>query len=223
MTPQDIMDKTFEKAVFGGYDMAAVDDFLNQMRDEFAALQKENATLKAKLKVLANKIEEYRGSEEAMRLALVSAQKVGSQMEAEAKAKSERMVAEAEAKAARLTRDAKLEVANEEARLVEAKRSSAQFLEAMRMICTKQLDFYDHIDLPGGKADDDTVREIQKNVAKAASESASAGPGVDLSREIDKISPKDNDSDSPTRQFTPVNARSFSFDDLRYGGKEEGK
>ena len=117
-----------------------------------------------------------------------------------------------------------------EARLVEAKRSSAQFLEAMRMICTKQLDFYDHIgemkiidDLPGGKADDDTVREIQKNVAKAASESASAGPGVDLSREIDKISPKDNDSDSPTRQFTPVNARSFSFDDLRYGGKEEGK
>ena len=57
MTPQDIMDKTFEKAVFGGYDMAAVDDFLNQMRDEFAALQKENATLKAKLKVLANKIE----------------------------------------------------------------------------------------------------------------------------------------------------------------------
>ena len=29
MTPQDIMDKTFEKAVFGGYDMAAVDDFLN--------------------------------------------------------------------------------------------------------------------------------------------------------------------------------------------------
>ena len=230
MTPQDIMDKTFEKAVFGGYDMAAVDDFLNQMRDEFAALQKENATLKAKLKVLANKIEEYRGSEEAMRLALVSAQKVGSQMEAEAKAKSERMVAEAEAKAARLTRDAKLEVANEEARLVEAKRSSAQFLEAMRMICTKQLDFYDHIgemkiidDLPGGKADDDTVREIQKNVAKAASESASAGSGVDLSREIDKISPKDNDSGSPTRQFTPVNARSFSFDDLRYGGKEEGK
>ena len=85
----------------------------------------------------------------------------------------------------------------------------------------QQVDIID--DLPGGKADDDTVREIQKNVAKAASESASAGPGVDLSREIDKISPKDNDSDSPTRQFTPVNARSFSFDDLRYGGKEEGK
>ena len=80
----------------------------------------------------------------------------------------------------------------------------------------------DH-EVPGGKAADDTVREIQKNVAKAASESASAGPGVDLSREIDKISPKDNDSGSPTRQFTPVNARSFSFDDLRYGGKEEGK
>ena len=82
MTPQDIMDKTFEKAVFGGYDMTAVDDFLNQVRDEIAALQKENATLKTKLKVLATKIEEYRGSEDAMRLALVSAQKTGTQIEA---------------------------------------------------------------------------------------------------------------------------------------------
>ncbi len=28
ITPQDIKEKTFEKALFGGYDMAAVDRFL---------------------------------------------------------------------------------------------------------------------------------------------------------------------------------------------------
>ncbi len=222
MTPQDIMDKTFEKAVFGGYDMTAVDDFLNQVRDEIAALQKENATLKTKLKVLATKIEEYRGSEDAMRLALVSAQKTGTQIEADARARSDMMVAEAEAKAAKIKRDAQLEVANEEARLVEAKRASAQFLESMRLLCTKQLDFLDHLNemkiVGDDSADADTIREIQSGVAKAAQ--AESGEKLDLSREIDSISASAPDNaDAPTRSFTPVNAKSFSFDDLRYGEK----
>ena len=30
MTPQDIRERTFEKAVFGGYDMAGVDDFMEE-------------------------------------------------------------------------------------------------------------------------------------------------------------------------------------------------
>ena len=32
ITPQDIKEKTFEKALFGGYDMAAVDSFLEDMQ-----------------------------------------------------------------------------------------------------------------------------------------------------------------------------------------------
>ena len=74
MTPQDIREKIFEKAVFGGYDMGSVDDFMEEMAAELESAQRESATLKAKMKVLVDKIEEYRASEDAMRMTLLGAE-----------------------------------------------------------------------------------------------------------------------------------------------------
>ena len=88
MTPQDIREKTFEKAMFGGYDMGGVDDFMEEAAAELEAAQRENATLRAKMKVLVDKIEEYRASEDAMRMTLMSAQKLSSQIESEARARA---------------------------------------------------------------------------------------------------------------------------------------
>jgi cell division initiation protein len=42
LSPQNIREKTFEKAVFGGYDMSSVDDFLENVAADFASLQKDN-------------------------------------------------------------------------------------------------------------------------------------------------------------------------------------
>ena len=63
ITPQDIREKTFEKAMFGGYDMGGIDEFLEELANDVAALQKENAVLKGKMKVLVDKVEEYRKNE----------------------------------------------------------------------------------------------------------------------------------------------------------------
>ena len=50
-TPQQIQEQTFSKAVFGGYDMQQVDDFLEPLTDDYIALYKENGVLKAKMKM----------------------------------------------------------------------------------------------------------------------------------------------------------------------------
>lgn len=92
MTPQDIREKTFEKAMFGGYDMAAVQNYQEEVATELANAQKEIAVLKGKMKVLVDKIEEYRASEDAMRLAILSAQKVGKQIEDDAKASADKIL-----------------------------------------------------------------------------------------------------------------------------------
>ena len=141
ITPQDIKEKTFEKALFGGYDMAAVDSFLEEISTDLALLQKENATLKGKMKVLVDKVEEYRGNEDALRMAVVSAQRLGNIIEREAKDKAEAMVAEATAEAERIEREARVEVEMEKARLDEAKKTSAQFVENMELLCNRQLSF----------------------------------------------------------------------------------
>ena len=98
MTPQDIREKTFEKAMFGGYDMAAVQNYQEEVATELANAQKEVAVLKGKMKVLVDKIEEYRASEDAMRLAILSAQKVGKQIEDDAQARADKILGEANAR-----------------------------------------------------------------------------------------------------------------------------
>ena len=46
-TPQEIQEQTFSKAVFGGYDMQQVDDFLEPLTEDYITLYKENSVLKA--------------------------------------------------------------------------------------------------------------------------------------------------------------------------------
>lgn len=214
ITPQDIREKTFEKAVFGGYDMGDVDDFMEQLATDMTALQKENSVLKGKMKVLVDKIEEYRGGEEALRTAILSAQKMGNMIEKESREKSDRIVGDAEAEAERLTRKAREEVETEKARLEAAKRSSAQFIEGMNLLCHKQLEFLARISgadfiknaqrpgspvkSPAPSGDDgseihETVKSIEETVAKAASE-----PVSDVRPDIKRMVTHD---DNPTRTF----------------------
>jgi len=145
ITPQDIKEKTFEKALFGGYDMAAVDAFLEEISTDLALLQRENATLKGKMKVLVDKVEEYRGNEDALRMAVVSAQRLGNIIEKEAREKADTLVGDASAEAERITKDARLEVEMEKARLDEAKQASAQFVENMELLCNRQLSFLEKV------------------------------------------------------------------------------
>jgi cell division initiation protein len=60
-TPQEVAEKTFPRSgLTAGYSMTAVDEFLDGLTEDYTALYKENAALKAKLKMLAEKVEEYR-------------------------------------------------------------------------------------------------------------------------------------------------------------------
>ncbi len=150
MTPQDIREKTFEKAMFGGYDMAAVQNYQEEVATELANAQKEVAVLKGKMKVLVDKIEEYRASEDAMRLAILSAQKVGKQIEDDAQARADKMLGEAKDTSDRILGGLQHETANEEAKLLNAKTSCAKFLEDVRNLCLNQLEYLDKI--AGAKA-----------------------------------------------------------------------
>ena len=60
-TPQEVAEKTFPRSgLTAGYSMTAVDEELHGRTEEYTTPQKENAALKAKLKMLAEKVEEYR-------------------------------------------------------------------------------------------------------------------------------------------------------------------
>lgn len=145
ITAQDIREKTFEKSKFGGYDMAEVDEFLEAIADDIANTQKETAVLRSKMKVLVDKIEEYRNSEGTLNQAILSAQNFASQLETEAKEKAEKMLSDAEAEVNETLGDIPSKLAYEKARLAEAKEATSKFFEGIRAMCNAQLKNIDNI------------------------------------------------------------------------------
>ena len=57
LTPQEVSERAFPKASFGGYNMAQVDEFLDVLTEDYSALYSENAVLKSKMKVLVEKVQ----------------------------------------------------------------------------------------------------------------------------------------------------------------------
>ena len=157
ITAQDIREKTFEKSTFGGYAMNEVDDFLDELAGDLAASQKETASLRSKMKVLVDKIEESRESEDAMHLALVSAQKVAKNIQAESQAQADELLANARAEAEAIVAAAKAEAEaitggivqqreTEELRLRKAQEAAADYVKKFRMVLEHESAFLDSLE-----------------------------------------------------------------------------
>ena len=139
ITAQDIREKTFEKSRMNGYDMASVDDFLEELAEDISASQKENAVLKSKMKVLVDKIEEYRANEEALNMAILSAQKLAVQIESEARQRAAAMIEDAERQVKAKVGSIQEQTAAEERRLADAQTAAKIFLDKAKELCNEHL------------------------------------------------------------------------------------
>ncbi len=131
-TPQQIEQISFGKQTFGGYDMQAVDEFLEPLTEDYITLYKENALLKSKMRVLVTKLEEYRENEASMKDAIVNAQKTCDMMVKEAEVKCTQMLSDANLAAAENSKNADALIAQENARVEEAKQAAAAKIEELQ-------------------------------------------------------------------------------------------
>ena len=171
-TPQEVSAKTFPETRKRGYDMAGVDEFLDTLTEDYTALYKENAALKTKLKVLADKVEEYRATEDAMRSTLLTAQKMAAKLVQEAQTEKDQILSEARAQAAAelaALDDKKLEA---EQKLVMAQQNLADFITRSAELCDQQSAFLKSLpELELVKAEEPvdeeaTVQAIEEEITK---------------------------------------------------------
>ena len=144
-TPQQIEEVSFKKATFGGYDMQAVDEFLEPLTQDYITLYKENALLKSKMRVLVGKLEEYRENEAAMKDAMVNAQKTCDRMVREAESKCAQMLSDANRAAAENARNATNLIAEEKARVDEARRLAASKISELQLQMSNCLEMLERI------------------------------------------------------------------------------
>ena len=144
-TPQQIEEVSFKKATFGGYDMQAVDDFLEPLTQDYITLYKENALLKSKMRVLVGKLEEYRENEEPMKDAMANAQRTCERMVREAEQKCAQMLSDANHAAAENARNATNLIAEEKARVDEARRIAAAKISDLQVQLSHCMELLEHI------------------------------------------------------------------------------
>ena len=239
LTPQEVSGRAFSKAAFGGYNMAMVDEFLDELTDDYTSLYKENAALKAKLKVLVDKVEEYRATEDSMRAALLTAQRMANTMVEEAEEKKKSMLAgaedEARAKIGALQSDVELE----QRKLNAAKAATADFLQKMRELAQAQLALIERApdltpeEIVGDKTAEQKaetdVNAIEERIlaafrpTEAAPEEAApeAAPAEEnaVKAEEAKAEPLEPD-DSP---FVETASHAIRLDDLKFGRNYHGE
>ena len=105
-----IMDKKFTEAI-RGYKKEEVDEFLSDVSRELSQCKREIASNDKKLQVLADKIREYQEDEDALKDALLGAQKQGNAIIADAKERAAAIIKEAEEKSAAMIKEAEDNVA----------------------------------------------------------------------------------------------------------------
>lgn len=91
ITPNEISNKDFKK-VFRGYDMDEVDEFLEQLVDDYEKIYKENLSLKEKINLLNEKIEHYSNIETTLQNTLILAQKAAEQAKENSKRDAELII-----------------------------------------------------------------------------------------------------------------------------------
>ncbi len=176
ITAQDIREKTFTTVRRDGYDMDVVDAFLDELANDTEAAQKENTVLKSKMKVLVDKIEEYRNNEEAAQRALLSAQKLAIQIESDARNRASAMIADAERQVQAKLGSIAEATREEENRLAAAKAATARYLAEAKDAFERQQNALERVArgfLPEEPEEteeeapvDETVRSIEDSVSR---------------------------------------------------------
>ena len=234
LTPQEVSTHAFSKAVMGGYNMAMVDEFLDELTDDYTALYKENAALKSKMKVLVKKVEDYRATEDSMRATLLTAQKMADSIVHEAEAKRDELVAKAEAEAHARLEELRRELQEAEDRLRQGQEELSRFITQSRDLCAKQMQFLDQlpkapVSVSAAPAKEEPpVQEIEERVMAAFAEQdqgeVPAEEGAESGEPAEETSALDYPEGDPfARDDGDLDAtRRINLDDLKFGRNYSG-
>ena len=235
LTPQEVSTHAFTKAVMGGYNMAMVDEFLDELTDDYTNLYKENAALKAKLKVLAEKVEDYRATEDSMRATLLTAQKMADSIVHEAEQKRDQMLSQAEADAQAKIGRLRQETEEAQARLRQGQQELARFIASVREVCSQELRYLEQlpqlpVDAPAAAPapEESAVSEIEEKVLAAfAAEKPEPEAQEAPAAQADPYPEGDPFADAaPVRTPDPAPVdeptRRINLDDLKFGRNYTG-
>lgn len=236
LTPQEVSERAFPKASFGGYNMSQVDEFLDVLTEDYSALYSENAVLKSKMKVLVEKVEEYRSTEEAMRKALMTAQRMADDLVKEAEQKRDQILQEAAAEAQKKVDSIRQEAEAEQFRLAAAQKETAGYVAKVEALHAQAQAYLDQLDqlvptVPDQQEEkvEEAVSDIDDSVQRLVAEAAAENEKVRQAEEGQSAEDLSDTAEFPAQKVQPEENEDLEkttridFGELQFGRDYEIK
>lgn len=107
ITPLDIENKKFSKQMMNGYNVDEVDEFLDEIMEDYESNYKELATLRTNVEELNNSLKHYKNIETTLQNTLIMAQSTTEEMKSVAKQQADQIVSDAQREADNIIRTSK--------------------------------------------------------------------------------------------------------------------
>ncbi len=184
--PNDILEKKFEKAAFG-YKPEAVEDFLSEISEAYDKLLWEKKELDKKIKVLAEKVQEYREQEDSLKETLLTAQRLGDSLVKDSKVKAEATLTDATNKAEVILRDAEIKaqkivetanrrLTNEQQALVTMQREVSDFKTRLMSLYKTHIEIISTLPEYHEEEEEDVQQEVKEEVSANVEETVVETP-----------------------------------------------
>ena len=140
ITPLDIENKKFSKQMMNGYSVEEVDDFLDDLTEDYSKNYKEVTELKAKVEELNKSLEHYKTIEETLQNTLVMAQTTAEDIKKVAQQQAEQIVNEAKSNAQKQVDDLNNELVAKTKEIEDVKKQFDIYKAKMESLLISQLE-----------------------------------------------------------------------------------
>lgn len=140
ITPLDIENKRFAKQMVNGYSVEEVDDFLDELTEEYSKNYKEVNELRTKVEELDKSLVQYKTIESTLQNTLVMAQSTAEEVKNVAKQKADQIVNEAKANAQKQVDELNNEIIIKQKELDDVKKQFDIYKAKMESLLISQLE-----------------------------------------------------------------------------------
>lgn len=140
LTPLDIENKKFSKQMVNGYSVDEVDDFLDDLTQDYEKIYKESTEAKNKIDELNNNLEKYKNIEATLQSTLVMAQSTAEEVKSVAQKRAEQIVNDAQIAARSSVEELNAEIAIKKKELEDVKKQLDVYKAKMEALLISQLE-----------------------------------------------------------------------------------
>ncbi len=156
--PSDVRRKEFGSG-FRGYDANEVDDFLDEVADEFERVFSENRRLTEEVTALRGRLEQFEDLEESIRSALVHAEQAARDLRQNASREAELIVREAQERSHRILADSSSRVERVQESYEVLRKAKQEFANDFRNLLKSYIAVLDNVDVASAKEIEASLRE----------------------------------------------------------------